>query len=67
MTGSQCRAKDEGGGACQRQSGVEEALVRGGREKTPDAIQTLGFEEALDGETGAGQGTWKEEEYTMRS
>lgn len=37
--------------------GVEEALVRGGREKTPDAIQTLGFEEALDGETGAGQGT----------
>lgn len=27
----------------------------------------LGFEEALDGKAGAGQGAWKEEEYTMRS
>lgn len=36
--------------------GVEEALVRGVREKIPDAVQMLGFEEALDGKTGAGQG-----------
>lgn len=44
---------------------VEEALGRGVREETPDAVQALDFEEALDGKTGAGQGTWKEEEYTM--
>lgn len=42
-------------------------MVRGGREKPPDALQTLGFEEALDGKTRAGQGTWEEEEYTVRS
>ena len=36
---------------------MEEALVRGVREKPPDALQTLGFEEALDGKTRAGQGT----------
>lgn len=36
---------------------VEEALGGGVREETPDAVQTLDFEEALDGKTGAGQGT----------
>lgn len=45
---------------------MDETVVRGVRERTPDAVQVLGSEEAFDGETGAGTGTWKEEEYTMR-
>ena len=55
------RGKD-GGCFVRGRVGVEEALVRGVREKPPDALQTLGFEEALDGKTRAGQGTWEEEE-----
>lgn len=51
----------DGGCFVRGSVGVEEALVRGVREKSPDAAQTLGFKEALDGKTGAGQGTWKEE------
>lgn len=46
--------------------GLEEVLARGVREKTPDAVQMLGFEEALDGKTGVGQDTWEEKEYTVR-
>lgn len=74
VTGSQCGAKErlffrgkDGGCFVRGRVGVEEALVRGVREKPPDALQTLGFEEALDGKTRAGQGTWEEEEYTVRS
>lgn len=46
--------------------GVDEAMLRGVRERSQDAVQALGFVEALDGETGTGKGTWREEEYTMR-
>lgn len=63
MAGSQCSAKEQffrgkdGRYLVRGSTDVEEALGRGVREEAPDAVQTLDFEEALDGKTGAGQGT----------
>lgn len=54
--GTFSRAKDDG---CfvRGSVGVDEAMLRGVRERSQDAVQALGFVEALDGETGTGKGT----------
>ena len=48
---------EAGGDTAGSQCSAEEPFLG---EKTPDAVQALGFEEALGGETGAGKGTWRE-------